>query len=256
MSHEPLIAGVDVGTTSIKAILFDRSGHIEAQASVATPTHYPRPGWAYYEPEELWRHTVQALRQAVARVEDVGPIASVAVASIGETVVPLDAHGEPTADAIAWFDTRTEVQAEWLDKTIGQDRLFAISGLALQPIFSLCKLLWLRQNRPEAFARTKLWLNTADYIAYRLCGVAATDYSLASRTLMLDLHKLQWAADLVQELDITPELLAPLLPSGTHLGPSCLMWRALPVCQPTSRLQWAAMTTCAVRWLSASPSPA
>ena len=219
MSSTPLLVGLDVGTTTVKAIVFDPTGKTIAQASIPTPTHYPRPGWAYYEPEELWQSVVQVLRQVISRLENPNAIASVAVASIGETAVPLDAHGKPVHSAIAWFDTRTEPQARWLDQTIGRDRLFAVTGLALQPIFGLCKLLWLRQNEPEMFARTALWLNTADYIAYRLSGVAATDTSLASRTLALDIRRLQWAEELLLQLEIPPTIFAPLCTSGRDLGP-------------------------------------
>jgi xylulokinase len=219
MPSTPLLVGLDVGTTTVKAIVFDPAGQAVAQAGVPTPTHYPRPGWAYYEPEELWQSVVQALRQVAAHLDDPSAIAGVAVASIGETAMPLDAHGEPVHSAIAWFDTRTEPQARWLDETIGRDRLFAISGLALQPIFGLCKLLWLRQNEPERFARMAHWLNTADYIAYRLSGVAATDTSLASRTLALDIRRLQWAEELLLQLEISPTLFAPLRTSGSDLGP-------------------------------------
>ena len=134
MSSTPLLVGLDVGTTTVKAIVFDPTGKTIAQASIPTPTHYSRPGWAYYEPEELWESVVQVLRQVISRLENPNAIASVAVASIGETAVPLDAHGKPVHNAIAWFDTRTEPQARWLDQTIGRDRLFAVTGLALQPI--------------------------------------------------------------------------------------------------------------------------
>ena len=89
---------------------------------------------------------------------------------------------------------------------IDGDALFALTGLPLQPIFSLCKILWLKDQVPDAFAATTTWLNTADYIAYRLSGVAATDYSLASRTLALDIGQRQWATHLLNELKIPPSL--------------------------------------------------
>ncbi|MEA3335755.1 MAG: FGGY family carbohydrate kinase [Chloroflexota bacterium] len=218
MVAEPLLVGVDVGTTNIKAIVFNPRGQVVARASTSTPTRHPRPAWADYDPEALWQQTVSALRTAVGELDDVNRIVSIAVASMAETAVPLDGRGQPTFDAVAWFDLRAAEQAGWLDETIGQDRLFAISGLSLQPIFGLCKLLWLKQNEPEAFERTALWLNVADYIAYRLCGVAATDYSLASRILTLDLRNLRWDEDLLAELEIPASLFAPLRPSGTVLG--------------------------------------
>ena len=218
MADQPLLAGIDIGTTNIKAVIFEPTGSVVAGASVSTPIHYPQPGWAYYDPTELWQAAATVLRQATDQIADTGRIVSVAVASAGEAAVPLDAQGRPTYDAIAWFDQRTQPQTEWLAHAIGQDRLFEISGLSLQPIFGLCKLLWIKENQPEAFARTVRWLNLADYIAYKLCGVPATDYSLASRTLVLDLQKLQWHEPLIREVGLRPDLFAPLCPSGAVLG--------------------------------------
>lgn len=218
MPGEPLLVGVDVGTTNIKAIVFEPDGQIAAEAGVLTPTYYPQPTWAYYNPEELWQCTVSALKQAIGQLENPNRIVSIAATSMGETGVPLDAHGQPTYHAIAWFDQRTQPQVDWLEKTIGPDRLFAISGVSLQPIFGMCKLLWLKENQPDAFARTVQWLNVADYVAYRLSGVAATDFSLASRTLALDLKQLRWHEPLIKDVGLSPHLFAPLTASGTALG--------------------------------------
>ena len=99
---------------------------------------------------------------------------------MGEAAVPLDPDGEPTSDIIAWFDGRARPQAQRLERAVGQDHLFCLTGLSLQPIFGLCKLLWLQENEPDAYSRMATWLNVADYLAFRLCGVAATDFSLAS----------------------------------------------------------------------------
>lgn len=190
-----------------------------AKTTALTPTHYPKPTWAYYDPEELWQTTASVLRKAVDLVEVPERIVGVSVASFGETGIPLGANGLPTYDAIAWFDCRTECQVEHLEKLIGRDQLFSLTGLSLQPIFGLCKILWLKENQPEAFSRTISWLNTADYIAYRLSGVKATDYSLASRTLAFDLQHQKWAVDLLKEVKIPPSFFPPPVPSGTKLGP-------------------------------------
>jgi xylulokinase len=219
MTAEPLLVGADVGTTNIKVVAFDRSGRAVAHASTPTPTHYPRPRRAHYDPEELWQSFVTALRRVTDGLDDAGRVVGIAVASMGEAAVPLDADGRPTHEIIAWFDGRAQPQAERLGRIFGQDRLFGLTGLSLQPIFGLCKLLWIRENEPDAFDRTASWLNMADYIAFRLSGVPATDYSLASRTLALDLQRLRWAEELLQEVDISPGLFAPLQPSGSPLGP-------------------------------------
>jgi xylulokinase len=219
MPDNPLLLGLDIGTTSIKAILFDPTGQTIAQAGIRTPTHYPQPGWAYYEPDELWQTTIQAIRQVTSQVDDPRRIVSVAVTSFAETGVAVDEAGQPIGPAIAWFDNRTTPQAAWLEETFGADRLFAIAGIALEPIFGLCKLLWLREHAPADFARARRWLNMADYMAFRLCGIPATDFSLASRTLWLDLQQQRWSDEVMAHTQTPPTLLAPLQPSGTRLGP-------------------------------------
>jgi xylulokinase len=213
-----LLLGLDVGTTSVKAVVYRTDGIAVGSSSLPTPTHIPRPGWAFYRPDELWQTAVAAIRGALAGVPNPEEIASVAVASVGESGVLLDAAGEATTDSIAWFDTRTRPQATWLAERIGKDELFARSGLSLQPIFSLNKLLWHREHEPDAWVRSMRWLMLADYVAYRLCGEAATDLSLASRTLLLDLRQKCWDERTLAEAEIDPGLLAPLVPGGTFLG--------------------------------------
>ena len=213
-----LLLGLDVGTTSIKAVVYETDGLAVGVGAEPTPTHIPRPGWAYYRPDEIWDAVVRAIRGALDTVPDPARIAGVAVASVGESGVLLDAAGMPTTDIIAWFDNRTRPQAEWLAERIGKDALFARSGLSLQPIFSLNKILWHREHEPEAWRRSARWLMMADYIAYRLCGAQATDLSLASRTLMLDLRRHCWDKKTLAQAEIDPDLLTPLVPGGTALG--------------------------------------
>lgn len=213
-----LLLGLDIGTTSVKAVVYRTDGLAVGASSLPTPTHIPRPGWAFYHPDELWQTVVTAIRGALVDVPYPDEVASVAVTSMGESGVLLDAAGAATTDSIAWFDNRTRPQAVWLAERIGKDELFARSGLSLQPIFSLNKLLWHRQHEPDAWARSVRWLMLADFIAFRLCGEAATDLSLASRTLMLDLRQKRWDEQTLAQAGIDQRLLAPLVPGGTSLG--------------------------------------
>jgi xylulokinase len=130
---------------------------------------------------------VAALRDGItAQVEDPQRIAGLAVASMGESGVPIDAGGVELYDAIAWFDNRTEPQTRWLDEHIGSERIWSICGSTPQALFGLPKLMWLQEHAPDVLARAATWLHMSDYIAWRLTGVAATDYSLASRTLVAE----------------------------------------------------------------------
>lgn len=216
--NDALILGIDLGTTSTKAVAYDIRGRMVATSAVPTIAHYPRPLWAYFEPEELWTAAADAVRGVVQQIGDPARIQSVAVASFAEAGVPVDTNGEPTYNTIAWFDRRTIPQANWLVETIGEQRLFERSGLAMQPIFTLCKLLWLKENEPEAWARTRGWLMADSFIAWRLGGAPASDYSQAARTLAFDLQHFRWDTDLVSRVGIDPAILSPVMAAGTPIG--------------------------------------
>lgn len=214
----PLVIGVDAGTTNTKAVLFDPNGRMVASASEPTPIHYPRPEWAEYEGETLWRVAAGAIRSVLAQVDDPGRVVGICFSSMAETAVPLDQAGEATGPAIAWFDKRSRAEVDFIVERVGQDRLFAISGLAPEPIYGLGKLLWHKRYRPEAFARTVKWLNVSDYLAWRLSGEMATDYSLACRTYALDLGALAWSEEILGAVDVDPALMAPLARGGQAIG--------------------------------------
>ena len=214
----PLLVGLDIGSTNVKAVIYEPDGRAVALASVPTITHYPRPTWAHYDANELWASAVTVLREATAQLDDPRRIAGIAVASMGEAGVPLDADDKPTFDTIAWFDRRTIEQADRLRDVIGDDALFAVTGVSLQAIFSLCKIMWIQQHQPEAFARTVRWLHVAEYVAYRLSGVGATDWSLASRSLAFDIKKRDWDDGILRAAGVSRDLLAPAVASGTKIG--------------------------------------
>lgn len=217
MSEDPVLIGLDVGTTNVKAIAFTSDGQMVASASAPTPTQTPQPGWAHYDPDALWSVVANLLHELTSIITP-ERVAGIAIASMGEAAVPLDRDNHALYPMIAWFDPRTKPQVDWLDERIGKDPLFQVTGLSLQPIFGLCKLLWIKQNEPELFGQTVRWLNVADYIAFRLCGEQATDYSLASRTLALNIHEQAWAADVLEASGIPQAIFAPLVASGTALG--------------------------------------
>ncbi len=215
---EPLLVGLDMGSTNVKAVIYEPNGRAVALHSVPSITHVPRPTWAYYEPAELWSLAVTALRGAIAKIDDPRRIAGIAVASVGESGITLDKHGDATHNSIAWFDRRTIHQADWLARHIGKDAMFAVTGLSLETIFSLSKILWIRENEPDAFARSVRWLHIADYIAFKLSGEAATDWSLASRTLIFNLRNLDWDSGILETVGLPGSLMAPPVASGTRIG--------------------------------------
>jgi xylulokinase len=216
---DPLLIGIDAGTTNIKTLATTPDGVIVAEASRPNPAVHTGLERAHYEPEAMWKAVVAALREVTNAIEKPECIVGIAVASMAETAVPLDGDGKPTFDAIAWFDKRATGELDRLIERVGRDRLFEISGLGAHPIFGLCKMMWLKANEPEAYARTERWLHVADYIAWRLSGVAATDYSLAGRTFALDLKARAWSEEAIDAAGIKHRLFQNLVASGTPLGP-------------------------------------
>jgi xylulokinase len=138
---------------------------------------------------------------------------------MGESCVLSDSEERPVANAITWFDRRTEGVAAGLEATLGPDRAFRITGMPIDPTMTLPKLLWHRQADPNSFRRARRALNLADWIAFKLSGEAATDPSLASRTLCLDMATRDWSAEILDLVAIDRALLPPIRPSGTRLGP-------------------------------------
>lgn len=218
MPHDDLVLGLDVGTTNIKCLAVDEAGTIVAQGSESTPQSHPRPGWTDFEPEPLWEAACRAIRAVITQVAHPEAIKGIAVTSVAESLVPIDAHGRPLAPAIAWFDLRTVAEFEWLRDRVGYETLFRVSGLNPDPMFGLCKILWLKNHDPAAFHQARRWLHLADYMAFRLCGIPATDPSLACRTLAYHLDRGTWASELLEAVGVTPSCLPPVRKSGTPLG--------------------------------------
>ena len=218
-TSDPLLLGIDAGTSRVRALVFTPDGRALSEGSHAPPTRCPRPRWAEQDAEDIWQACANAIRDAVAPIEQKERIRGLAISSVGEAFVPLDATGAPTFPAIAWYDQRPVDVLDRLFETIDRDSLFAITGLAADPTFGLLKLLWLKANAPDALGRTRRILNLTHYLAWRLTGVETADMSQASRTLAIDLHRQVWATDLIRETGIAPSLFAELRPLGARLGP-------------------------------------
>jgi xylulokinase len=208
---EPLLVGIDAGTSGIRAALIDAEARMLASAEGPTPWVQHAPGLISVDPQRLWIEACAVLRK-LARPG----IAGVAAASVGESAVLIDRAGEPVAPAIAWFDERSAAETTGLVARYGAPTLYAASGLPPDSTYQLPKLLWMRAHEP-GFGHAVRALNLADWIAFRLSGEAATDFSLASRTWALDLARGQWNEALLKAEGLA-HLPAPLAASGTRLG--------------------------------------
>ena len=217
------LLALDQGTSSSRALVFDRSGRLLASAQRELTQHYPQPGWVEHDAEEIWFGQAQCAREALAK-------AGVKVAAIGitnqrETTVLWDrVTGEPLHKAIVWQDRRTADFCETLRSQGLEPRVRAITGLVLDPYFSATKLRWLLDNVPgarERAARGELAFGTVDsWLLWKLTDgkVHATDASNASRTLLFDIHRGDWSDELLAAFDIPRSLLPEVKPSAGVYG--------------------------------------
>lgn len=210
-----LLAGLDLGTTTLKAILYDsESGAVLKVARQPTPVSHPRDGWSEHNVEILWDCACACLQEACAGK----PVKALAISSMAEAGVPVDHHGQPLAHAIAWFDRRSAPQATQIEETIGRDRLYRITGQRVTASFGLTKWMWIQQNQPEIAAQTAAWLPLPAYILSCLTGINSVDYSIASRALLLDQNRMDWSPELMALGNLTSAMLPSLVQSASPAG--------------------------------------
>jgi len=231
-----ILLAIDQGTTSTRAMGFDTQGRPRKVARQEFPQHYPQPGWVEHDVEDIWRDTQATLRQVAE--EDKGAIQAIGITNQRETVVVWDREtGEAIHKAIVWQDRRTAKFCAELKKQGYEKMVRKKTGLLLDPYFSGTKLKWLLDNIKGARKgadKGELAFGTIDsFLLWRLTGgkVHATDASNASRTLLYDIHKRQWDADLLQMLDIPENLLPEVKDNSTIFGETekSLLGKAVPI---------------------------
>ncbi len=214
------LMAIDLGSTNLKAAIYDLDGNLVASASRPTEKHTPpdHPEWVIWDPQQIWTGAAAAAKQAVSQVDDPTLIRAVAVTGMGMDGVPVDDAGEALYPFISWHDPRTAPQAAWWAEHVGVERTFAVTGFPAWPITGAMRILWMNQHQPEIMARASKWLLIEDFLNAKLCGTVATDYSMASCMLLLDQAKHTWSQELLDLAGIERSLLPEPHPSGTRLG--------------------------------------
>jgi xylulokinase len=217
-SMADLILAHDLGTTGNKASLFDVAGNLVASAFVAYQTDYPRPGWAEQDPADWWRAACESTRRLLDSGRGAGEIGVISFSGEMMGCTPVDARGEPLRTSIIWADQRAEQEAATLAERVGRDQVYHITGHRVSSNYTATKLMWVREHQPEVYARTHKTLQAKDYVAFKLTGTYATDYSDASGTNLFDLRARRWSETIIEALELSPDLLPPALPSAEVIG--------------------------------------
>lgn len=202
--------GIDASTTATKALLMDPEGNVAGVASSAYAYDTPRPLWTEQHPQLWWDGAVASIREVLAETG----AAPAEVRGIGLTgqmhgMVLLDEHGEVLRPAILWNDQRTGPQCDEIHELLGQERLLQITGNHALTGFTAPKILWVQQNEPEIWARTRHILLPKEYVRYKLTGAFACDRAGGAGTLLFDLRARSWSLEMLEALEIPPAYLPP-----------------------------------------------
>jgi xylulokinase len=206
------VLGIDIGTGGTRALIVGEDGRIVASATEEhEPFSSPRIGWAEQRPEDWWRATGIAVRQALANAKLGGDqISCVGFSGQMHGAVMLDSSAEVVRPALIWCDVRTEKQCASLNEQIGAKQLIQLTCNPALPNFTLTKFLWVRENEPANWARVRSVMLPKDYVRFRLTGERATDVADASGTLLLDVARRQWSSEILAAVGIDREILPSL----------------------------------------------
>ncbi len=214
------ILAIDVGTTAIKAGVYNASGTCLGTSYL----EYSLINFAHrhieQDAEDWWRLTGKVISQVMqSPLVDAEKVVAMGISAQGISFVPVDDFGKPLCNAFSWLDTRAESQARRVSELFSSPgEAFQRLGIHPLPTYTLPKILWLKEHQPEIFAKTAVFSTCLDFLNRRLVGQHITDYSIAGGTLMHDLKNMRWAKDLLDDLGIPPNKLPEIGWAGSLLG--------------------------------------
>lgn len=208
MPAKQLFLGIDVSTTSAKALLVDEQGQVVSSASTELTLSTPQPLWSEQDPYEWWDATVQSIRQALQQAgESAGAVSAVGLTGQMHGLVLLDAQGKVLRPAILWNDQRTGAECQEITEQVGFQRLLAITGNKALTGFTAPKIVWVRKHEPQIYAQVAHILLPKDYVRCRLTGGFAVDKADGSGMMLFDLKQRTWSKELLDTLQIPAEWL-------------------------------------------------
>jgi len=213
------LLGVDLGTGSVKTVLFDRDGREIAQKAQEYPVYSPNNGWSEQDPEDWYTASIATMRFVIEQ----SGVAAEDVKGIGMSgqmmgAVMLDAAGKPLRRAILWNDARTTESCESVRRIIGDEKMMEINCNPVRPGLTAAKIQWVKENEPEIYAKTAHILLPKDYLRYRLTGEYATEVSDASAMQLLDVRKRAWSPFLLDAMEIKESMLGKMYESPEVTG--------------------------------------
>jgi len=214
-----LILCIDIGTTGCCTIVFNEKGHQISKSYQEYQSIYLSSRWIDHDSKTWLQAVRKTVKEAVKKIEyDKNCISAVAVTSQRATFIPVDKNGKPLDNAILWQDKRAIEETKHLINKYGTEKIYDITGLRVDPYFTLPKLLWLKKNKTEIYNNSYLFLSVQDYIIHYLTGKFKTDWTQASRTMLFNIDKLKWDEDFIKSVGIDFAKLPEAVPPGSMIG--------------------------------------
>ena len=210
------LLGIDLGTSSIKCVLTDPPGRVQAVAQREYAIDTPHPGWAEQDPQAWWQACTEATSEAVTGAAD--EVEAVSFSGQMHGTVLLDAEGRPLRPAIIWADQRSAHQCEQIYEIVGRDQLAAVTCNPVAAGFMAASLMWLKEHESDTLAQTWRVLLPKDYVRYRLCGAIGSEPSDAVSTLLFDTRRRQWADAIIDALGLPQAAFPAITPSHAVVG--------------------------------------
>ena len=212
-----LYIGIDLGTSAVKLLLMEENGNIRNIVSKEYPLEFPQPGWSQQNPED-WRKAIEAGIPELLQGQNADEVAGIGCGGQMHGLVVLDENDNVIRPAILWNDGRTAKQVDYLNGVIGKEKLSELTANIAFAGFTAPKLLWMRENEPENFAKIAKIMLPKDYINYILTGVHACDYSDASGMLLLDVEHKCWSEEMLEICGVREAQMPKLFESYDCIG--------------------------------------
>lgn len=209
--------GVDLGTSAVKLLLMDSEGKICKIVSKEYPLYLPQPGWSEQKPEDWFEKSMEGIKELIAEC-DKSQVAGISFGGQMHGLVALDVDDNVIRPAILWNDGRTGEETDYLNEVIGKDKLSEYTANIAFAGFTAPKILWMKKNEPDNFAKIAKIMLPKDYLAYKLSGSFCSDVSDASGMLLMDVKNRCWSKEMIEICGITEEMLPKLYESYEVVG--------------------------------------
>lgn len=213
------IMGVDIGTTGTKAVVFDEEGSILASHYIEYPLYTPEPDQCELDPNEVWSAVKETITGSAASTATNDPVGAIGISTLGDSLTLIDRHGAALSKTVVGAaDRRAVPQTAKIMERFDRASLFEQTGEPLNAVCVIPKILWFRENRPEIYEKTARFTGWQEIVHLRLGLAPSMDYSLASKTMLMDIHHRDWVRDLMEACGLSPDQFYPLSPSHTIVG--------------------------------------